>query len=210
MCGRFTLRSNASRVAQEFSLADVPDLTPRYNVAPSQQVFILRLNDEHRRFLAPVHWGLVPAWADDIKVGYKMINARDDGVATKPSFRHAFKKRRCLIVADGFYEWKKLDGKTKQPYYIRLKDERPFAFAGLWERWSKADPPVESCTIVTTEPNQLMEELHDRMPVILPPGAYDAWLDPAIQEPERLQPLLCPFPAGEMVAYPVSTVVNNQ
>lgn len=171
MCGRFTLRSNAHQVAEEFGLATfVPDLTPRYNVAPSQHVFIVRLNDEHQRFLASVRWGLVPAWADDVKIGYKLINARCDTVATKPSFRQAFKKRRCLVVADGFYEWQKLDARNKQPYYIRLKDERPFAFAGLWERWSKGGEPVESCTIVTTEPNELMEPLHDRMPVILPPS----------------------------------------
>lgn len=196
-------------VAKAFDLPDVPELFPRYNIAPTQGVPIVRLGEDERRHLTMVHWGLIPGWADDPKIGNRMINARGDTVATKPSFRQAFKKRRCLVVADGFYEWQQTGGPRKQPYYIRLKNDGPFAFAGLWERWSKGGTPIESCTIITTEPNELMAELHDRMPVILRPGAYGVWLDPAVQEPERLQPLLCPYPAGEMVAHPVSTVVNN-
>lgn len=208
MCGRFTLRSKASDVAKTFNLLDVPELPLRYNIAPTQAVPIVRLGDDGNRSLALAHWGLIPSWADDPAIGNRMINARADTVATKPSFRTAFKKRRCLLVADGFYEWQKTDGK-KQPYYIRLKDGSPFGFAGLWERWERDGRAIESCAIITTDANELMEPIHNRMPVIIPPSAYDLWLDQAVQEPERLQPLLCPCPAGELTADAVSTVVNN-
>lgn len=208
MCGRFTLRSKASDVAKAFSLLDVPELPLRYNIAPTQAVPIVRLGDDGNRSLALAHWGLIPSWADDPAIGNRMINARADTVATKPSFRTAFKKRRCLLVADGFYEWQKTDGK-KQPYYIRLKDGAPFGFAGLWERWERDGKAIESCAIITTDANELMEPIHNRMPVIISPDAYEVWLDPAAQEPERLQRLLSPYPAAELTAYPVSTVVNN-
>lgn len=208
MCGRFTLRSKASDVAEMFSLRDVPELPPRYNIAPTQGVPVVRLGDDGNRHLSLVHWGLIPSWAEDPGIGNRMINARGDTVATKPSFRNAFKKRRCLLVADGFYEWQKTDGK-KQPYYIRLKEDGPFGFAGLWERWKKDGTSIESCTIITTDANELMAPIHDRMPVIMAPDAYDLWLDPAVQESERLQPLLRPFSAGELTAYPVSTLVNS-
>jgi putative SOS response-associated peptidase YedK len=138
-----------------------------------------------------------------------MINARSESVATKPSFRKAFKVRRCLVVADGFFEWQKTDGGKKQPHYIRLKPDRPFAFAGLWEHWGRDGQEINSCAIITTDANELMTPIHNRMPVILAPADYDLWLDPAAQEVERLQPLMRPFPAGEMTAYPVSTIVNN-
>lgn len=208
MCGRFTLRSKASDVAKAFSLLDVPELPLRYNIAPTQAVPIVRLGDDGNRSLALAHWGLIPSWVDDPAIGNRMINARADTVATKPSFRTAFKKRRCLLVADGFYEWQKTDGK-KQPYYIRLKDGAPFGFAGLWERWERDGKAIESCAIITTDANELMEPIHNRMPVIISPDAYEVWLDPAAQEPERLQRLLSPYPAAELTAYPVSTVVNN-
>ena len=157
-----------------------------------------------------LHWGLVPAWAEEPKVGGQMINARAESAATKPVFREAFRRRRCLVPADGFYEWKKLTS-GKQPYCIRGRDHQPFAFAGLWERWlgSDAYPPIESFTILTTEPNALLRPLHDRMPVILDPGDFDLWLDPAIGEPDRLRRLLSPFPDDRLVAYPVSTRVNR-
>jgi putative SOS response-associated peptidase YedK len=169
----------------------------------------VRLGEDEKRHLSLAHWGLIPYWADDPKIGSKMINARGDTVAEKPAFKKSFRQRRCLVVTDGFYEWQQTGGPKKQPFYIKLKNDGPFAFAGLWDRWKHGATPIESCTIITTEPNALMEPLHDRMPVILPREAYGFWLDPAVQEPERLQPLLCPFPAGEMTAYPVSTLVNN-
>lgn len=208
MCGRFTLRSKTSDVAKAFNLLDVPELPLRYNIAPTQAVPIVRLGDNGSRKLSLAHWGLIPSWADDPAIGNRMINARADTVATKPSFRTAFKKRRCLLVADGFYEWQKTNGK-KQPYYIRLKDGAPFGFAGLWERWERDSNAIESCAIITTDANELMEPIHNRMPVIIPPSAYDLWLDQAVQEPERLQALLCPCPAGDLTADAVSTVVNN-
>jgi putative SOS response-associated peptidase YedK len=209
MCGRFTLRTPASAVAEAFGVLPFADLRPRYNIAPSQPVAVVRSAQSNGRELALLKWGLVPSWADDPAIGYKMINARGETVATKPSFRKAFKVRRCLVVTDGFYEWQKTDRGKKQPHYIRLKHDGPFAFAGLWEHWRRDDQEIESCTIITTDANELMAPIHNRMPVILAPADYDVWLDPAIHEVERLQRLLRPFPAGEMTAYPVSTLVNN-
>jgi putative SOS response-associated peptidase YedK len=208
MCGRFTLRSSPRAIATEFDLFDVPDLRPRYNVAPTQQIPIVRMaSGGGDRELAMVRWGLIPFWASDQAIGNRMINARADTVATKPSFRHPFKLRRCLVVADGFFEWKK-EGQVKQPYYFQRRDEGPFAFAGLWETWAKGGSPIESCTIITTEPNELTRTVHDRMPVILPKEAYGAWLDPAAG-PESLSALLKPFPAEDMVVRPVSRRVSS-
>ena len=209
MCGRFTLRSKASDVAEVFGLDSLPDLPPRFNIAPTQGVPIVRLGEDGERHLSLVHWGLIPFWAKDAAIGNRMINARGDTVASKPAFRQSFIKRRCLIVADGFYEWQKTGGSKKQPFYIRLKNDRPFGFAGLWDRWKHDGTAIESCTIITTDANELMAPIHDRMPVIVPPDSYDVWLDPAVQDPERLQPLLTAYPAEELTAYPVSTVVNN-
>jgi len=158
-----------------------------------------------------MRWGLVPSWARDAKSGPPMINARAETIATKPSFRTAFKKRRCLIPADGFYEWKRIEGaKVKQPYHIRLANDRPFAFAGLWEsRRGEEGDRLESCTIITCEPNTLTAGLHDRMPVILPADLYGPWLDPAIEDADALQGMLQPYPAEEMMAYPITTLVNS-
>jgi putative SOS response-associated peptidase YedK len=182
---------------------------PRFNVAPTQNVAVVRLDSKQQgRELPHLRWGLIPSWADDPSIGSRMINARAETVAEKPAFRHAFKAKRCLVVADGFYEWQRMDGR-KQPYFIHLKDDRPFAFAGLWERWTKGDELIESCTIITTGANELMQPIHDRMPVVIPKSAYDIWLDPTIKDPERLQPLLAPYPSDEMVAYTVSTLVNS-
>jgi putative SOS response-associated peptidase YedK len=209
MCGRYTLRKPVGEIAEAFDLEEVFEYPPRFNIAPTQDVPVVRIGSEGAgRGLGLLHWGLIPAWADDPAIGNRMINARAETVATKPAFRHAFKAKRCLVVVDAFYEWRKLDGR-KQPHLIHLKDDRPFAFAGLWESWNKGGEPIESCTIITTEANELMAPIHDRMPVIVPRSAYDLWLDPAVKDPKRLQPLLVPFPADEMDAYPVSTLVNS-
>lgn len=188
----------------------VPELPPRYNVAPTQPVAaVRRAAGEARRELVMLRWGLVPFWADDLKIGAKHINARSESAADKPAFRAAFRERRCLIVADGFFEWQKV-GSKKQPYLFQMKDGRPFAFAGLWDRWRDPDKNrIESCTILTTKANELVSLLHDRMPVILKPADYERWLDPQVQDLESLQPLLCPFDSEAMSAQPVSKQVNN-
>jgi len=209
MCGRYTLRATPKELAEIFSLFREPEWPhPRYNIAPTQTVLAIRF-DENATPREPVSlkWGLIPSWAKDAKIGNSLINARADTVATKPSFRSAFKRRRCLIPASGFYEWQKRDD-GKQPFQIGLKSGQPFAFAGLWERWHKEGAPVESCTIITTDANDLMEPLHNRMPVILQPDAYDVWLDPA-SDPASLQGLLRPYADDDLVAYPVSRAVNN-
>jgi putative SOS response-associated peptidase YedK len=210
MCGRFSLGADAATLAAQFDLFEAPAWTPRYNIAPTQEVLVVvrdpgRAEREARRY----RWGLIPSWAKDPAIGNQLINAQAETAATKPAFRAAFRKRRCLILADGFYEWKKAD-RHKQPFRIRLSDGRPFAFAGLWERWEGADGgAITSCTILTTTPNDLLRPLHHRMAVILPPGDFDLWLDPGIQEVERLQPLLRPYPSQQMTAFPVSHRVNN-
>ena len=209
MCGRFTLRTSPRAVAEAFGLSDTPLFEPRYNIAPTQQVAAIRLDPQSgTRQLSFLKWGLIPSWADDPSIGNRMINARADTVAIKPSFRLAFKRGRCLVVADGFYEWKKV-GTAKQPFYIRLKDEKPFAFAGLTEHWHREDRTIDSGTIITTDPNELMRDIHDRMPVILSPENYDLWLEPEFHGHKELLAMLRPYPADEMTAYPVSTVVNN-
>lgn len=209
MCGRFNLRTPAEQLIEVFDLVRSFEIDPRYNIAPTQPVLAVRLTDNGREpdFL---HWGLVPFWADDPKIGSRMINARSETVATKPAFRAAFKRRRCLIPVDGFYEWKKTDAKNKQPFHIEMRDKQPFAFAGLWETWEKDGASLlESCTILTTEPNELMAEIHNRMPVILEPEDYGRWLDPTVQDRTVLEPLLTAFPADKMQAYPVSRIVGN-
>jgi putative SOS response-associated peptidase YedK len=207
MCGRFTLRSSMADVAKAFGIA-VDAAPPRFNIAPTQAVAAVRTNDAQQRELCRLKWGLLPSWSDDATLGNRLINARAETVATKPAFRQAFKSRRCLVVADGFYEWQKC-GRQKQPYYIRLKDDRPFGFAGLWERWSRAGQTVDSCAIITTEANELVSPIHNRMPVIVPPEAYDLWLSPQAEELELLQALLRPYRASEMLAYPVDSRVNS-
>lgn len=176
-------------------------------MAPSQQILSIVSDGENKRggFLK---WGLVPSWSKDSKIGYKMINARSETVDTRPSYKNLLKRRRCLIVADGFYEWKNEDGK-KQPYRIKMKDDHVFAFAGLWDRWEKDDEIIHSCTIITTEANEIVSDIHDRMPVILPEEKHDIWLNPAIQDSSQLKQLLHPFPAKNMMAYQVSTLVNS-
>ncbi|MDX1437351.1 MAG: SOS response-associated peptidase [Anaerolineales bacterium] len=210
MCGRFTLTSDPNTIQAAFPGVSVPsEMTPRYNVAPTQPVAVIP-NDGNKAVDFFV-WGLIPSWAKDPKIGSRMINARSETLAEKPSFKAAYRRRRCLILADGFYEWQKRPGvKSKVPHYLRLESGEPFGLAGLWERWFSPDgSEIKSCTIITTEPNELVEKVHNRMPVIMHPGAYDDWLDPEERDPESLQHLLAPFPAIEMVAYPVSTMVNS-
>jgi len=210
MCGRFSLGAPAATMVAQFDLFEVPPWTPRYNIAPTQEVLVVVQNLTHaKREARRCRWGLIPQWAKGPAVGSRLINARAETVAAKPAFRHAFRERRCLVPADGFFEWQKQD-RRKQPFYIRLRDGRPFAFAGLWSRWAPQDgQPIDSCTIITTVANSLIGPLHVRMPVILWPADYDVWLDPSIREVEHLQPLLRPYPPEEMEAYPVSTRVNN-
>jgi len=210
MCGRYHRRTSLRQLA---TLFDCPppssDGPPRYNIAPTQPVVAVRLDQDGTRQLAWLRWGLVPPWADDVKIGNRLINARADTASTKPSFRTAFKARRCLIPADGFYEWQKVDAKHKQPFNIRMRDERPFAFAGLWEHWQKDGGPVlETCTILTTEANDLMKPIHDRMPVILPEGDWQRWLEPNTAKADAEQ-LLRPYEGKDLVAVPVSTWVNK-
>lgn len=211
MCGRFTLNTSGEALAQQFELAEVPALEPRYNIAPGQHVAVVRpSSEEDGRELSFLRWGLVPSWAKDPSVGNRLINARAETVAEKPAFRTAFKHRRCLIIADGFYEWQASGhGRQKQPFYFRMQDSRPFAFAGLWEQWQGAEDVLETCTILTTDANTLLAPVHNRMPIILHPKDYDLWLDPAVQTPEPLQTLLQPYPAEAMTGYTVSRYVNN-
>ena len=208
MCGRFTLTSLPKVVAQLFDLPAVPELDPRYNIAPTQGVAVVRAGSDGRR-LDLLRWGLIPSWVKDVKQAPTLVNARVDTLQEKPSFRGAFRSRRCLIPADGFYEWKTIGGK-KQPMYFTMNDGAPFALVGLWERWEGPDGTViESCTTLTTEPNEVVSPIHDRMPVILPPEAYALWLDPRVTEPQRLVPLLGSYPAEAMRVHAVSPQVNS-
>ncbi len=215
MCGRFTLRTPMNVLAEQFAILGMPStmgpMVSRFNIAPTQPVAIVRLASEPerpRRELAMVRWGLIPGWAKDPSTSGRMINARAETVAEKPSFRAAFRRRRCLVLADGFYEWRRT-GRAKQPYFIHLADHRPFAMAGLWESWEGADHSIESCTILTTRPNDLLRPIHDRMPVILSPESYDLWLDASAAVGPPLFDALRPYPAEAMAAYPVSTHVNS-
>ena len=206
MCGRFLLKSPLVRLQGHFGFAERPNLAPQYNIAPTQTVPIVRRRkSEEGRELAFVRWGLVPFWAKDLSIGSRLINARAEGIAEKPAFRDAFKARRCLVPADGFYEWRKIDG-GKQPMLVRLRSGEPFGFAGLWERWRGPEGPVETFTIVTTDPNAVTAPIHNRMPVILDPADYDQWLDPT--KPDG-QALLRPCPDDWLEACPVSTKVNS-
>ncbi|MDU9693373.1 SOS response-associated peptidase [Priestia aryabhattai] len=209
MCGRFSLTTDIAELQEQFNFDFNGEFTfgSRFNIAPSQQVLTLG-SSEGKRVGTTMKWGLVPYWADDIKIGYKMINARGESVDEKASFKRPFKSKRCLILADGFYEWKK-EGKKKQPFRFVMKDERPFAFAGLWEQWNRGEEPLYTCTIITTKPNEVTKEVHDRMPVILEEDAYDLWLDPQMEDTEYLKSLLVPYPAEQMKMYPVSTIVNS-
>jgi putative SOS response-associated peptidase YedK len=211
MCGRIIRKTGRYFIAQDLGMDDDigPDLPPRYNIPPGGPVLALRQNSAGLRELVYLRWGLIPSWAKEERIAFKMINARAETLLEKPAFRDAFRKRRCLIPVDGFYEWQKT-GEGKNPFFIRLRDERPFLLAGLWERWaSPAAEPIESCTVITTRANDLLLPIHDRMPVIIASDEIDFWLDPGRLDVEVLLPLLTPFPAGEMVATRVSRRVNN-
>ncbi len=208
MCGRFALATDKNVLEMLYDIEMRGELTPRYNIAPSQDALSLRLSPgDGKREPVYLKWGLVPFWSDDPSIGNRMINARAETAPEKPSFRSAFKKRRLLIPATGFYEWKKEED-ARQPYYICRKDGRPFSLAGLWERWDRGKEPLETFTILTTEPNDLVAPLHNRMPVIISGNDYDSWLDPGTA-PAALQDLLKPYPPEELTAYPVSRRVNN-
>ncbi len=236
MCGRFVSSSSAEDIARYFDVDQVSeqalDKAPDFNTAPTADVFVVYSDGSSRR-LDTFHWGLVPRWAKDLKIGNRLINARAESVAEKPAFRSAFKKRRCILPADGFYEWNKPEGASrKQPWFIHRPDDEPYAFAGLWEEWrgtlpgaepavdgadTGADPDaghaspevtVRSATIITGSPNEKMAELHNRMPVILPASAWGKWLDPDT-EPAEITKLLVPAPSELITFHPVSTEVNN-
>lgn len=191
----------------ESSLLQASGFAPRYNIAPSQEVAAVRMGAQGRE-LVMLRWGLVPFWARDAGSGYRMINARAETVASKPAYRAAFRQRRCLIPASGFYEWKAVSG-GKQPYFIGLQDQGLMAFAGLWECWQSEENRIESCSILVTDANECVRSVHDRMPVILDPQAFGPWLDPANRDLASLQSLLQPYTGREMTVYPVSRLVNS-
>ena len=217
MCGRYTLTAKNEELARQFLLNHLSeelgeDLEPRHNIAPSQSVLAIRASrDSGDRQAHPLRWGLVPFWAKDIRIGYRMINARSETASTKPAFRAAMKYRRCIIPASGFYEWqRRAETKRKQPYFFTHASESILGVAGLWETWKTPDgSALESCSILTTEANALMAPIHDRMPVVLREEDYEEWLDPRETNPGALQPLLQPSPSELMTRYPVSTMVNS-
>lgn len=210
MCGRFGLSTPAKVLRDYFDLAEEPSLFPRFNIAPTQPVAVVtQPAGEAHRVLTTMRWGLIPSWAKDQSIGSRMINARAESVAEKPAYRSPLKRRRCLVPADGFYEWQK-HGTRKQPVFFRMRDGAPFAFAGLWDRWKSPDgEAVDSFTILTTSANEIVKPAHDRMPVILAPDNFNAWLDPALHDEHAVVPLLVPFSPDLMTAYPVSTLVNS-
>ena len=215
MCGRYSLSTPDDVLREFFELDEDEDLAPRsleprFNIAPTQEAAVIRARrDSGARVLSFLRWGLVPYWAEDLSIGSRMINARSETAAEKRAFERCFRRRRCLVPADGFYEWKKTSA-GKQPYWFHSPVGAPFAFAGLWDSWRQTDgEPLQSFTILTTEPNEVTAEIHDRMPVILDEGSYSKWLDPSIEDPADLQPLLVPYPADRINRYTVSTLVNS-
>ena len=208
MCGRFIQCTSGESLTQRFHLSATPNIAPRYNVAPSQPVGIVRATEGGGREWALARWGLIPVWAPEPQTPYHTINARAETVADQPVYRQAFRKRRCLIPAEGFYEWQKRDA-HKQPYCIAPADGEPFAFAGLWERWERDGQILESCTILVTQANEVIAPIHDRMPVILDVAAETRWLDPTVTDPAALRPLLVPYPSERLRLWPVSPQVNN-
>ena len=208
MCGRYALHSNPHVVALQFGLGMDPSFSARYNITPGSDILIVRDAADGNPVAQMHRWGLIPRWAKDPSIGNKLANARGETIADKPSFRNAFKRYRCLVPASGFYEWKTVAGR-KHPYYIRPKGDELFGLAGITEIWKGPEGEVRSVALITTAPNELMREIHDRMPVIIPAGDYAWWLDPRnINVPELAQ-FICSFPAGRMLAYPVSTRVNT-
>ena len=212
MCGRFSNDAKPKQIEAEFKTGKLnPKLfTPRYNIAPTQMIPVV-LEQSGERIVESLRWGLIPGWAKDESIGSKMINARAETLAEKPSFRDAFKKHRCIIPASGFYEWQKQSKGAKQPFYFRMKDKDVFGFAGLWAEWldKETGEQIETFTIITTEANKVLEPIHERMPVILKSKDYDLWLDAKERDTDKLQKLLAPFPSAEMESYQVSKTVNS-
>lgn len=209
MCGRFARTSPVETFANLFHAQGMEELPPAYNIAPTQNLLVARNMPNGNRELVNLHWGLVPRWSKGPDPKYSMLNARAETLATKPAYRDPFKQRRCLIAADGFYEWKKASA-TKQPYFIRLRGGQPCAFAGLWDYWVvEGEAPIASCTIITCDANQLVAGIHDRMPVILPPKLYDSWMNPKQTFLDALSELLKPYPDTLMEAWPVGREVNS-
>src|SRR6266704_211848 len=207
MCGRFSLHVDINTVAQHFGVPATLETSPRYNVAPTQEVVSIMYNGASH--LALLRWGLIPSWAKDESIGSRMINARAETLIEKPSFKGLLRSKRCMIIADGFYEWRKENG-SKTPMYITLKNGEPFAFAGLWDSWKSPDgQQLRTCTIITTDPNDVVATIHNSMPAILVPDAREEWLDTSVQDVNALLPLLGPYPADEMTARAVSRLVNN-
>ena len=210
MCGRFTLNTPAQIIAEFFKLSEVPDIKPRYNIAPTQSIATVTVDSKKiERQFQFMRWGLIPSWAKNMKIGSHTINARSETVAEKPAFRSAIKHRRCLIIADGFYEWQP-QGKKKQPYYFTMANSEQFAFAGLWENWESPEAKnIVSCSIITTAANETVHPVHDRMPVILPEGDWEEWLDPSVNTSQQVLPLLKPYASAAMIANAVSAIVNS-
>jgi len=209
MCGRFTIDISSEVISELFGLTEHPTISPRFNIAPTQQIQVIRQYADGGNHLDVLRWGLIPSWAKDLSIGARMINARCETVAEKPAFKQAIRYRRCLVLSSGFYEWT-TEGKAKKPWYIRLKDGSPMIFAGLWDNWKSPDNTiVQSCTILTTSANPLIEPLHDRMPAILHPDEYRKWLDREVTKPADLQYLFQSYPADLMEMYPVSQSVNS-
>ena len=211
MCGRFTQTAPWEKIAEEFDAERNPneDFKPRYNIAPTQDIAAV-MDSGNARVVSFLRWGLIPSWAKDESIGSKLINARAETLAEKPSFRNAFRSRRCIIPATGFYEWQNTGKGAKQPFYFHLKEKEIFGFAGLWEEWldKQTGELLETCTIITTEANEVLKPVHERMPVILKTENYARWLDPKEKDVEKLQEMLAPYPAEEMTAHPVSRSVN--
>ncbi len=208
MCGRFVLTTTTEQLQQTFGVSDISDMGPRYNIAPTQDVLVIRQNAGGERYANMLRWGLVPHWAKDASVGNKMINARSETVHEKPSFRNSIRYHRCLIPASGFVEWQPQNG-NKQPWYIHRKDGAPFAFAGIWDRWKGPEGSIETCSILTTSANAEVAKIHDRMPVILSSSEFDQWLDREKTDPTGLATLYAPFPADLLQAIPISVKINN-
>ncbi len=209
MCGRFVLATKKKELKDLYPLFEIPEVQPRYNIAPTQPVAAARiLKDSGKKEVTHFYWGLIPSWAKDPKIGNRLINARADSAPTKPAFRAAFKRRRCLIPTTGFFEWKKV-GRIKQPYLFFLENEPVYSMAGLWEYWEQEGNAMESCTILTTDCNDLLRDYHNRMPVIIDRKDYERWLDPTNDTGEGLEDLLKPFDPKAMACYPVDTRVNN-
>lgn len=204
MCGRFARRMLPESYEEAFDVTDVPNL-PSYNICPTQPVVVIRI-DEGKKAVAVMRWGLIPLWAKDKKMSF--INARSDTLFEKPAFRAAVKRRRCLILADGYFEWK-TEGKKKTPFFFRLKEDKPFAFAGIWDCWTKEEKPIESCALITTDANELSRNVHDRMPVMLQRDEGEAWIDPDVEDAKALAGLLRPFAAEAMRYYEVGPAVNS-